>query len=146
MTIFNQPINKQGIQPMEPIKAIKKQRILKRDILKFKLYLYTDKANANTYAIYDQYDSYIIRYDKNELQFTYILFKYLPIDKALQGGGIHSPMQYLREFTTFKDEYEERQKTLNPRYDESLRVQIHTERVDRKRFHELERYFNNKGE
>ena len=131
---------------MEPIKAIKKQRILKRDILKFRLYLYRDKANANTYAIYDQYDSYIIRYDKKELQFTYILFKYLPINRALQGGGIHSPMQYLEEFTTFKDEYKERQNTLNPRYDETLRVQIHTEYVDRKRFYELERYFNNKGE
>jgi hypothetical protein len=133
-------------KPMEPIKAIKKQRILKRDILKFRLYLYRDKANGNTYAIYDQYDSYIIRYDKKELQFTYILFKYLPINKALQGGGIHSPMQYLKEFTTFENEYKERQNTLNPRYDESLRVQIHSEYIDRKRFYELERYFNNKGE
>lgn len=126
---------------MKPTKAIKKQRILKRDILKFRLYLYRDKANGNTYAIYDQYDTYIIRYDKKELQFTYILFKYLPINRALQGGGIHSPMQYLKEFTTFENEYKERQNTLNPRYDESLRVQIHTEYIDRKRFYELERYF-----
>ena len=128
---------------MEPIKAIKKQRILKRDVLRFKQYLYRDKANANTYYLYDINSSYIIRYDKNTMQFKRIHFNYLPKISAYYTSG--ECLQYLKEFTTFKDEYKERQNTLNPRFDESLRIQIHTERVDKKRFNELKRYFNKQG-
>ena len=129
---------------MEPIKAIKKQRILKRDILKFKQYIYRDKANANSYYLYDINASYIVRYDKDTMQFKRVHFYYLPKISAYYTSS--EPMQYLKEFTTFKDEYKERQNTLNPRYDETLRVQIHTEYVNRKRFYELEKYFNNQGE
>lgn len=125
---------------MKPIKAIKKQRILKRDILIFKQYIYVDKANANRYQLFDQYDSFIIRYNKRLSQFKYVHFEYLPKNSSYYTQG--ELMDYLEEFTTFEDEYKKRQNTLNPRYDESLRVQIHTEYVDRKRFKELERYFN----
>ena len=129
---------------MELIKAIKKQRILKRDILKFKQYIYRDKANANLYYLYDINASYIVRYDKDTMQFKRVHFDYLPKISAYYTSS--EPMQYLKEFTTFKNEYKERQNTLNPRYDEALRVQVHTEYVNRKRFYELERYFNNQGE
>lgn len=125
---------------MEPIKAIKKQRILKRDILVFKQYIYRDKTYGNPYHLFDLNDCYILRYCKNRMQFTYIPLENIPKNARYYSSG--EIKDYLKEFTTFKDEYKERKETLNPRYDESLRVQVHTEYVDRKRFKELERYFN----
>lgn len=122
---------------------MKKQKIYKRDILRFKEYLYRDKANANTYQLFDQYDSFIIRYDRNLSQFKYVHFDCLPKNSSYYTRG--EVLDYLEEFTTFKDEYRQRQNSLNPRYDESLRIQIHTEYVDRKRYRQLEQYFNNEG-
>lgn len=122
------------------MKPIKKQRILKRDILIFKEYIYIDKSNSNLYHLFNPTECYILRYCKNRMQFTYTPLENIPKKARYSPSG--KVMQYLKEFTTFKYEYKERKDTLNPRYDESLRVQVHTEYINRKRFKELERYFN----
>lgn len=128
---------------MEPIKAIKKQRILKRDILIFKQYIYRDKTNANKYHLFDVNGCFILRYCKNKLQFISVPLKHIPSKSAYYSSG--EIKKYLKEFTDINNEYNERKNTLNPRYDETYRIQVHTEHVSRKRFKELERYFNKKG-
>lgn len=128
---------------MELIKAIKKQRILKRDILHFYQYLYRDKANANTYQLLDINGCKIIRYCKDRQQFIAIPLENVPSTISYYSSG--EIKDYLKEFTTFKDEYKERKDSLNPRYDETLRIQVHTEWVNKKRIKEIETYINNQG-
>jgi len=121
---------------MKPTKAIKKQRILNTDVFRFNIYLYHDKANANVYGLFDQSDCYILRYDKKTKQFKSVHFDHLPIKPFQYTERNH--IDLLDEYTSFKDEYNKRQNTLNPRYDKHRRVILNTKYVNRKRFKELE--------
>ena len=126
---------------METIKAIKKQRILKRDILIFYQYLYRDKNNGNTYQLFDTNGCKILRYCKDRKQFASIPLENIPnIISSYSSGEIK---KYLEEFTNFNDEYKERKNTNNPRFDYSRRIQVHKEWVNKKRIKEIETYINN---
>ena len=123
---------------MKPTKAIKKQKILNADVIKFNLFLYHDKTNANVYGLFDQSDCYIIRYDKKTSQYKRIWFDYLP-NKPFQYTEQNHAL-FLDEYTTFKDVYAKRKNTSNPRYDMILRTSVNTNYVSYKRFKELERW------
>ena len=125
---------------MKPTKAIKRQKILNADVIKFNLYLYHDKTNLNVYGLFDQSDCYILRYDKNTKQFKTIHFDHLPTKPFQHTERNH--IDFLDEYTSFKDEYNKRKNTLNPRYDNYLRTIVNNKYVNRKRFKELESYFN----
>ncbi len=129
---------------MELIKAIKKQRILKRDILVFHQYLYRDKNNANTYQLLDSNGCKILRYCKDRQQFASIPLENVPSMISYHSSG--EIKDYIENFTNFNDEYKERKNTANPRLDYIKRIQVHTEWVNKKRIKEIETYINKQGE
>lgn len=125
---------------MEAIKAMKKQKILNTDIIKFNIYLYHDKANANVYGLFDQSDCYILRYDKNTKQFKTIHFDHLPTKPFQYTESNH--INFLDEYTSFKNEYNKRKNTSNPRYDNYLRVILNTRYTNYRGFKAFEKYFD----